>query len=307
MRTDLKQEELNELLNSLPEEGLEGIQLEDLCFDTTNVINFLATDALLQSTKSNIYKLFKKLLIAKYAVHFENHKTIDEILGIRIDFPYISLGNINSRHFFGIDELLIYDFYKRNKNKYTRVCDIGANCGLHSKILCQLGYKVDSFEPDDTHAKFFKNYLNNSPNNDFYQKAVSAYTGKANFTRIINNSTGSYINDKKESYGPIDQYEVDVIDAKGLSNKYDLIKMDIEGSEADVLEALDISTFEKTDIIAEVSTTKTRVILWNLFVQNNLTVYSQKTGWGKVKTIEDLPTSHREGSIFISKFNNWID
>ena len=42
---------------------------------------------------------------------------VEEILGININFPFISLGTINSRHFFGIDELLIYDFYKRREKK----------------------------------------------------------------------------------------------------------------------------------------------------------------------------------------------
>ena len=106
-----------------------------------------------------------------------------------------------------------------------------------------------------------KKLLYGYKNNNLYQKAVSNYTGKATFTRIINNSTGSYINDKKQSYGPTEMYEVDVINALDLSFKYDLIKMDIEGSEADVFKAFDPKVFEKTDFIAEVSTVKTRSLL----------------------------------------------
>ena len=105
----------------------------------------------------------------------------------------------------------------------------------------------------------------------------------------------------------MDKYEVEVIDAKELSNKYDLIKMDIEGSEVDVLSALNPSTFEKTDIIAEVSTEITRSLLWDLCNKLNLKIYAQKIGWLSIRKIEDLPTSHREGSIFISKRNKWID
>ena len=65
------------------------------------------------------------------------------------------------------------------------------------------------------------------------------------------------------------------------------------------------TAFKKTDIIAEVSTEKTRDILWSFFNRLNIKVYSQKTGWNKVKSIEDLPTSHRQGSIFISENNTW--
>jgi len=302
----MNQTDLNKILQSLPEDGLEDINLKDLEFSTTEVMNFLDGNSIFQSTSSPVYKLFKKLLIAKYAVHFDQNESIEKIIDIDINFPSVSLGAITSRHFFGIDEVLIYQFYKRNKYKYKKVADIGCNCGLHSKILCELGYSVDSFEPDTSHADFAKKLINSHPNNTFYQMAVSNYSGTATFTKIVNNSTGSYINDKKEGYGPLEKYEVEVIDAKKLPNKYDLIKMDIEGSEGDVLSAFDPDIFENTDIIAEVSTEKTRIFLWDLFQKLELKVYSQKTGWELIKEIEDLPTSHRQGSIFISQNNSWL-
>tara|TARA_B100001989_G_C24551133_1_gene474888 strand:- start:1482 stop:2393 length:912 start_codon:yes stop_codon:yes gene_type:complete len=303
----MKIKEFQKLLKSLPEEGLDDISLDDLNFDTSYVMEFLDKNPKFQSTSSEVYKLFKKLMIAKYALHFHKHETKEKIIGIDINFPSISLGAITSRHFFGIDEVLIYQFYKKNTKRYKKVADIGCNCGLHSKILCELGYLVDSYEPDVTHAKFAKKFLEIYPNNNFNEKAVSNYSGKAIFTKIINNSTGSYINDKKNGYGPLEKYEVEVINGFELSNKYDLIKMDIEGSEADVLSSFDPEIFKKTDIIAEVSTEKTRAILWNFFNRLNIKVYSQKTGWNIVNAIEDLPTSHREGSIFISENNTWTN
>ncbi len=302
----MNQIELEKVIEKLSEKDLEGITLKDIEFDTKEIVDLISSNPNFQSPFSPIYQLFKKLLIVKYAAHYEEKDSVNEILGVKINFPYISLGNINSIHFFGIDELLIYDFYLRNKNKYKVVADFGTNCGLHSKILCELGYTVDSFEPDITHSKIAKSYLENYPNNTFYQKAISSYSGKATFTRITNNSTGSFINDKKTSYGPVEKFEVDVVNAKDLSNKYDLIKMDIEGSEVDVLQAFDKSTFEKTDIIAEVSTPENRVVLWDFFKNNSIRVLSQKKGWEQVESINDLPTSHREGSIFISKEHNWV-
>ena len=301
----MRQKDLDSILELLPEEGLENISIDDLNFNTTDVIEFIYKNPSFQSTSSSVYKLLKKLMIAKYALHFDQNNSIDQILGIDINFPSVSLGAITSRHFFGIDEVLIYQFYKRNTSRYKRVADIGCNCGLHSKILCELGYLVDSYEPDLTHSTFARKFLANNTNNNFIQKAVSNYSGKATFTRILNNSTGSYINDKKEGYGPLEKYEVDVINAYELSNNYDLIKMDIEGSEADVLSSFDPKLYDKTDIIAEVSTEKTRSILWDLFNKLELKVYSQKTGWKLIQDIHHLPTSHREGSIFISKNNSW--
>lgn len=297
--------DLPSIINALEDEDLKNIDPKDLNFDSKDVIKFLSKNELFQNPKSLIYSFFKKLLIAKYSLHYAENSLLKESLGININFPNFSFGNIKARHFFGLDELLIHDFYIRNKNKYKYVADIGANCGLHSKILCELGYEVDSYEPDLKHIEMAKKLLTGYKNNNFYQKAVSNYTGKATFTRIINNSTGSYINDKKQSYGPTEMYEVDVINALDLSFKYDLIKMDIEGSEADVFKAFDPKVFEKTDFIAEVSTLETRSLLWELFSSLNIKVYSQKTGWKLIGDINDLPTSHREGSIFISQKNNW--
>ncbi len=302
----MNESKLAAVIDSLGDEISDNYKLVDLSFDTSDIIKLLSKNEELQTPDSKIYSFFKKLLIVKYALHYSESDILKESLGIKINFPMFSFGTINSRHFFGLDELLIHDFYIRNKNRYKYVADIGCNCGLHSKILCELGYQVDSFEPDQNHVEMSKKLLAGYENNNFYQKAVSNYSGKAIFTRIINNSTGSYINDKKKSYGPTETYEVDVINAFDLSFKYDLIKMDIEGSEADVFSAFDPKVFEKTDFIAEVSTEDTRKLLWDLFSNLGIKVYAQKIGWKQISNIQDLPTSHREGSIFISQKNTWL-
>lgn len=139
-----------------------------------------------------------------------------------------------------------------------------------------------------------------------FNKAVSNYEGKAVFTRIINNTTGSYINNKKSSYGPTDQFEVEVIDSKDLSEKFDLMKIDAEGSELDILQNFSENHFKTTDIIMEVSTEESRKELWNLIKKFSLKVYAQKISWDIVKSINDLPLTHREGSIFLSSKNKFI-
>ena len=30
-------------------------------------------------------------------------------------------------------------------------------------------------------------------------------------------------------------------------------------------------------------------------------MFSQKLGWSKIKSINDVPTSHKEGSLFVTK------
>ncbi len=301
----MKPKELESIVDKLSESDLDEIKISDINFDTNELITYLSNNPEFQSIQSPVYQLFKKLLIIKYAVHYHNNDYVDSILGIKIDFPSLTFGSISSRHFFGIDELLIYDFYKRNRSRYYNVADVGANCGLHSKILCELGYKVDSFEPDEKHHKLLVQFVGKYVNNRIYRKAVSNYDGKAIFNRVINNTTGSYLNDLKNGYGPIERYEVDVISARNLPKQYDLIKMDIEGSEGDVLTSLDPITFNSTDFIVEISTLETRDLLWSFFKKLDLPVYTQKTGWQVATKLEDIPVTHREGSIFISRRHKW--
>ena len=64
--------------------------------------------------------------------------------------------------------------------------------------------------------------------------------------------------------------------------------------------------FENTDIIMEISTEFNKKLMWMLRKKKNLKIYSQKNGWDQIKRIEDLPNTHREGSIFISHKNKFL-
>ena len=108
----MTQDKLDKIIYSLDDEELKGISTNDINFNPNEIITFLATNGDFQSFSSLVYNLFKKLLIVKYAVHYERYSSVSEIIGVKVDFPFISMGAINSRHFFGIDEILIYDFYK---------------------------------------------------------------------------------------------------------------------------------------------------------------------------------------------------
>ena len=297
---------LNELKLSLPELLDYGFKVDDLDLSVDGIVEFLWKNPEAQNPSSAVYLFFKNLLMLKYASEYENSPEVSSLLGVKIKFPFISMGAINSKHLFGIDELLIFKFYKENLDKYRRVCDIGANVGLHSKILCELGYHVVSYEPDYTHSKIARKYLEGYSNHTFHQSAVSYYQGTANFTKIINNTTGSYINDKKESYGPTEVYEVPVEDAANLAGRFDLFKLDVEGSEVDILKRVSKKEFESADFIAEISTEPTRKEFWDYFSKINVPVYAQNISWRRVESIEDLPTSHRGGSVFISQNNRWV-
>ena len=111
----MTQDKLDKIIYSLDDEELKGISTNDINFNPNEIITFLATNGDFQSSSSLVYNLFKKLLIVKYAVHYERYSSVSEIIGVKVDFPFISMGVINSRHFFGIDEIL-----KRIKNGSSR-------------------------------------------------------------------------------------------------------------------------------------------------------------------------------------------
>lgn len=113
-----------------------------------------------------------------------------------LKLPFVSMGEIKSTHLFGLDELIIFSFYLKNKNRYKKVFDIGANIGLHSIVLAKTGFEVVSYEPDPWH---FNMLLDNlalnsvaskvSPRN----KAVSTFAGELEFIRVLGNTTGSHL------------------------------------------------------------------------------------------------------------------
>ena len=66
----------------------------DLNCDVTKIVDFLWNNPEYQNPNSIIYKFFKNLFILKYAVNYEIYDNVESILDIKIDFPFISLGNI---------------------------------------------------------------------------------------------------------------------------------------------------------------------------------------------------------------------
>ena len=105
------------------------------------------------------------------------------------------MGAIDSIDLFGLDELLIFSFYYRNRGLYKRAIDIGANIGLHSIVLSLCGIKVESYEPDPSHyKKLVRNIeLNGISNMIFHQAAVSKENGVMQFVRVLGNTTSSHL------------------------------------------------------------------------------------------------------------------
>lgn len=217
-------------------------------------------------------------------------------------FPYEKMGAIDTLDLFGLDELIIFSFYWTNRNKYKKVLDIGANLGLHSIIMEKCGFQVDSYEPDPTHFNLLTRNLslNHSKNVSPFQCAVSTSDGIVNFVRVIGNTTSSHIAGSKSPYGELENLQVKAVNFSDMVSKFELIKMDVEGHEKQLLLNLKIESLKNTDIIAEISSIDNAKIIFEYFQINNINLFSQKTGWNLVKSIDNMPHSYKDGSLFVS-------
>lgn len=229
-----------------------------------------------------------------------------------LNFPYFRMGAIDSLDLFGLDEIILFSYYWRNRNKYKFSADLGANIGLHSFIMSRCGWKVDAYEPDPHHVEMLVNTIANNGlgNVTVHKKAVSDESGEREFVRVLGNTTGSHLSGAKENpYGDLDRFIVEVTDIRTIMDVHDFIKMDVEGQEATIVSSTESSSWVDTDMVLEVGSKKNAQIIYSHLKSIGVHCYSQKIGWERVSQLEDIPVSYREGSLFISPDDcmNWAD
>lgn len=222
-----------------------------------------------------------------------------------ITFPHHSMGAITTSHLFGLDELIIYSFYWRNRKLYKKTADLGANLGLHSILMAKLGFNVTCFEPDPSHFSILSENLarnNVTARVQANQAAVSDQDGTMEFVRVLGNTTSSHLAGAKANpYGELERFPVKVRALSDIMRSSDLIKMDIEGHEAHVLEATSGGDWAACDIMMEINSPQNADRIWAHLQKIKVNAFSQKRGWSKVSTRADLPESYKEGSVFLSR------
>ncbi len=220
-----------------------------------------------------------------------------------IDFPYRRMGAIDSVDLFGLDELLILAFYWANRKLYRRTLDVGANLGLHSIVMARAGFDVTAFEPDPVHFDLLKaNLERNSIRSVTPQRAaVSDADGQMEFVRVVGNTTGSHLAGAKANpYGPLERFAVPVRAFAPIAAAADFAKVDAEGHEVTILKSVPAATWSKLDVMVEIGTAENAASLFEHFRRLDVGLFAQKIGWERATAVDDLPTSHREGSLFVT-------
>lgn len=235
--------------------------------------------------------------------------------GNELVIPFIGMGAITSKHLFGVDEVIIFAFYWANRNRYRRVVDLGANIGVHSMVLGSFGFQVVAYEPDPFHSSVAIKALraNGIENVDWREVAViddSTRLPTIEFVRVVGNTTSSHVRGaKKMPYGELECFEVRTESFSKIVEDADLIKMDVEGLEADLISSLidQSPTSPLPDIILEVGTRENAESIFTASKALGYNMFSQKTGWSLVSKLGDLPFSYKEGSLFLTRDNemNW--
>lgn len=218
-------------------------------------------------------------------------------------FPYTKMGKIDSLDLFGLDELILFCFYWKNRHRFRRAVDIGANLGLHTLVMARCGWRVTAYEPDPRHCRLFRRNLklNGVRSVRVREAAVSNRGGRAKFVRVVGNTTSSHLAGAKAgAYGKLQTFPVRLVAARQALASADLVKIDAEGHECEILEAIPHSAWRKLCCVLEIGTPENARRIRRWAAQNHLQVRAQKIGWGVCRRPVDFPTSYREGSVLLA-------
>lgn len=231
--------------------------------------------------------------------------------GLNIELPKISFGSVSTSELLGLDELIIFSFYFSNTAGYRIVADLGANIGVHSLVLSLMGFQVIAFEPDPQHGLISRTLLeqgNADSKIEWVERAVVADSKSSpvvEFVRVKGNTTSSHVKGAKSNpYGVLETIKVSTESLSEIVPRVDLVKMDVEGLEAELLASLSSADYLDTDFMVEVGSRDNAKSIFELNAKNGIRMFSQKTNWGLVSDLSDMPHSYKEGSLFISNKRN---
>lgn len=229
-----------------------------------------------------------------------------------IKMPYLRLGAVDTVDILNFDEIVLFAFYWCNRHRYRHVADLGANVGWHSLLLDRCGYEVRAWEPDPmTYGELSRTLeLNGCTHVTPINRAVSTKDGTARFVRVVGNRTSSHLEGAKaHPYGELERFDVTLDAYAPIAAWADLVKIDIEGHEAELLCSTDADAWDNTDVVAEIGTPENAERIFAHLSRLGVGIFCQRLGWKKAVQLEELPTHYSHGSVFLSKRNEmpWSD
>lgn len=117
--------------------------------------------------------------------------------------------------------------------------DLGGNVGAFALLACSKGAKVDIYEPDPFNCKMIEANLKlNGFDANVHCKAVVANDRKE-MTLYVGNNGNVWRNSLYKNWGN-QRFKVDCIHLSKVIKKNHSVKMDIEGAEMDIIEAMKV-------------------------------------------------------------------
>jgi len=105
---------------------------------------------------------------------------------------------------------------------------------------------------------------------------------------------------KAAPYLALEKFTVDTVDIRAVMKNVDFLKIDVEGHEASLIEAMTADDWNGREAVIEISSAENAARIFIYLRAIDLNIFSQKIGWWLVANCDQLPTSCREGSVFIS-------
>lgn len=219
-----------------------------------------------------------------------------------IDIPLVRMGAVTSEDLFEEREQEIFDLYERNWFRYRSAADVGANVGVHTIIMAKLGWSVLSFEPDPNHFAILRGNVerNNVQSRVIlYQNALSDSAREVEFVRVLGNTTASHIKGSRDHHGLTETIKVQAIEGMPYFESVDFAKVDVEGHEAELL--CTVPPGCECDFLVEIGTEENAEMIFNHFQAIGREMWAQRSGWGSVTSLSDVPKHYKEGALFIGR------
>lgn len=271
-----------------------------------DVITALPEVVPLHARTSKLYQMIDHIALATAAAsNFASSDAKPVTVGEfgEVIFPYTKMGAIDTLDLFGTDELIIFAFYWISRQRYRRAADIGANLGLHSILMARCGWSVKAYEPDPRHAALLRRNVElNHATIDIVEAAVSDAPGTLEFVRVVGNTTSSHLAGAKSgAYGELERFPVRVESIANVMPTVDFVKVDAEGQERVIILGTNMDHWRATDMMVEIGSEENARAIFAHLQKIGVNAFAQKLGWGKVAALGDMPTSYKEGSLFISR------